>query len=249
MLILDETSKKEKNSAVTEHAGAAGRQRGRSYDRAGQTRSGVEGETMAKSLPAAYRPTGWPVLRTPRWMLAAAVVLVAGLVLVALPHRPSTAQRASDLQGMVHDLTIDIESCAGGVTDSLTALRAIESGTSHDVKTAATIANTATANCAPGNNMQMEDLVQYQVPESLASFHLDAAVNDLVTWSFPLAQRVQGDVASQVTATTPAEVARASAQLRRDQQALDAQRARIDQLFTAASSALSAHVAPPSLPG
>jgi hypothetical protein len=96
--------------------------------------------------------------------------------------------------------------------------------------------------------MQMEDLVQYQAPESLASFHLDAAVNDLVTWAFPLAQRVQSDVASRVTAMTPAEIASASAQLRRDQQALDAQRARIDQLFTAAGTALSAHVAPPSLP-
>jgi hypothetical protein len=94
----------------------------------------------------------------------------------------------------------------------------------------------------------MEDLVQYQVPESLASFHLDAAVNDLVTWSFPLAQRVQGDVAGRVAATTPADVARTSAQLRRDQQALDAQRARIDQLFTSAAAALSAHVAPPGLP-
>jgi hypothetical protein len=182
-------------------------------------------------------------------MLAGAAVLVAGLVLVAIPHRPSAAQRATDLRGIVHDLTADIESCAGGVTDSLTALRAIESGTSHDVKTATTIANTATANCAPGNNMQMEDLVQYQVPESLASFHLDVAVNDLVTWAFPLAQRVQSDVASRVSATTPAEIERTSTQLRRDQQALDAQRARIDQLFTSASTALSAHVAPPSLPG
>lgn len=203
---------------------------------------------MAKSPPAAYRPTGWPVLRTPRWMLAAAAVLVLGLVLVAIPHRPSAAQRAADLRGMVHDLTSDIESCAGGVTDSLTALRAFESGTSHDLKTAVTIANTAMANCSPGNNMQMEDLVQYQVPESLASFHLDAAVNDLVTWSFPLAQRVQSDVASRVAATTPAEIASTSAQLRRDQQAMDAQRAQIDHLFTSASTALSAHVAPPSLP-
>jgi hypothetical protein len=203
---------------------------------------------MAKSPRAAYRPTGWPVLRTPRWMLAGAAVLVAGLVLVAIPHRPSTAQRVSDLQGVVHDLNYDIESCAGGVTDSLTALQAIESGTSHDVTTAATIANTAAANCSPGNNMQMEDLVQYQVPESLASFHLDVAVNDLVTWAFPLAQRVQSDVASRVAATTPAEAATASAQLRRDQQALNAERAQIDRLFTAASTALSAHVPPPSLP-
>ena len=204
---------------------------------------------MAKPPRAAYRPTGWPVLRTPRWMLAAGAVLVAGLVLAAIPHRPSTEQRAADLRGVVHDLTIDIESCAGGVTDSLTALRAIESGTSHDVETAVTIANTAAANCSPGNSMQMEDLVQYQVPESLASFHLDKAVNDLVTWGFPLAQRVQSDVATRLAATTPAEIDTASAQLRRDQQAMDAQRARINQAFTSASTALTAHVAPPSLPG
>ena len=204
---------------------------------------------MAKPPRAAYRPTGWPVLRTPRWMLAAGAVLVAGLVLAAIPHRPSTEQRAADLRGVVHDLTIDIESCAGGITDSLTALRAIESGTSHDVETAVTIANTAAANCSPGNSMQMEDLVQYQVPESLASFHLDKAVNDLVTWGFPLAQRVQSDVATRLAATTPAEIDTASAQLRRDQQAMDAQRARINQAFTSASTALTAHVVPPSLPG
>jgi hypothetical protein len=203
---------------------------------------------MVKSLRAAYRPTGWPVLRTPRWMLAAAAVLVAGLVLVAIPHRPSAGQRAADLRGVVNDVNYDIESCAGGVTDSLTALRAIESGTSRDVTTAVTIANTAAANCSPGNNMQMEDLVQYQVPESLASFHLDVAVNDLVTWAFPLAQRVQSDVASRVAATTPAEIKSTSAQLLRDERAMDAERARIDQVFTSASTALSVHVAPPSLP-
>jgi hypothetical protein len=194
-------------------------------------------------------PSGWPVLRTPRWLLAAGAVLVVGLTLAALPHRPSTAQRAADLRGMVHDLNIDIESCAGGVNDSITALRAIESGASNDVKTAVKIANLAAANCSPANSMPMEDLVQYQAPESLASFHVQMAVNDLVTWGFPLAQRVQTDVATLVTAATPAAVQRASAQLRRDQQALDAQRARIDRVITSASTSLSAHVSPPSLPG
>jgi hypothetical protein len=202
---------------------------------------------MAKPRGTGH-PSGWPVLRTPTWMIAAAVVLVAGLVLAAIPHRPSSAERAADLQGMVHDLTTDIESCAGGVTDSLTALQGIESGTSHDVGTAVLIANTAVSNCSPANNMQMDDLVQYQVPESLASFHLDAAVDDLVTWGFPLAQRVQADVAALVAAKTPAEADAASAQLRRDQRALDAERGRIDKLFTTASAALSAHVSPPSLP-
>ena len=133
----------------------------------------------------ASRPSGWPVLRTPKWMLAAGVVLVAGLALAAIPHRPSTEQRAADLRGMVHDLTTDIESCAGGVSDSITALRAIQSGASNDVKTAVKIANTAAANCSPANSMPMEDLVQYQAPGSLASFHVQTAVNDLVTWGIP----------------------------------------------------------------
>ncbi len=196
----------------------------------------------------ASRPSGWPVLRTPKWMLAAAVVLVAGLTLAAIPHRPSTAQRAADLRGMVHDLNIDIESCAGGVSDSITALRAIQSGASNDVNAAVKIANLAAANCSPANSMPMEDLVQYQAPGSLASFHVQTTVNDLVTWGFPLAQRVQTDVATVVTANTPDAVKRASAQLRKDQQALDAQRDRIDQLINAASTSLAAHVAPPSLP-
>jgi hypothetical protein len=203
---------------------------------------------MTERPRVSRRPSGWPVLRTPKWMLAGGLVLVAGLTLAAIPHHPSTSQRATDLRGMVHDLNNEIESCAGGVTDSLTALQDIQSGASHDVKTAVSIANTAAANCSPANSMPMDDLVQYQAPESLASFHLDAAVNDLVTWGFPLAQRVQLDVASLVTAKTPAAIERGSAQLRRDQHALDADRARIDQLITSASTALSAHVSPPSLP-
>ena len=194
------------------------------------------------------RPSGWPVLRTPKWMLAAGVVLVAGLTLAAIPHRPSTGQRAADLRSMVNDLNVDIESCAGGVNDSISALRAIQSGASHDVKTAVVIANTAAANCSPANSMPMDDLVQYQAPESLASFHAQTAVNDLVTWGFPLAQRVQIDVATIVSAKTPAAAQSASAQLRHDQQALDAERALIDRLITSASTSLSAHVSPPSLP-
>jgi hypothetical protein len=195
------------------------------------------------------RPSGWPVLRTPKWMFAGGAVLVAGLTLAAIPHRPSTAQRAADLRGMVHELTVDIESCAGGVSDSMAALRAIQSGASNDVKTAVSIARTAADNCSPGNSMPMEDLVQYQVPESLASFHLERAVNDLVTWGFPLAQRVQTDVGTLVAARTPTATQHATAQLRRDQHALDAQRARIDQMITSASTSLSARVSPPPLPG
>jgi hypothetical protein len=194
------------------------------------------------------RRSGWPVLRTPRWMLAGGAVLVAGLTLAALPHHPSTSQRAADLRTVVQALNTGIESCAGGVSESLTALRKIQSGASHDVKTAVHIATYGAANCSPANSMPMDDLVQYQVPESLASFHLDVTVNDLVTWGFPDAQRVQTDVATVLTAGTPAAIRAATAALQRDQRVLDAERATIDGMISAASKSLSANVTPPPLP-
>jgi hypothetical protein len=194
------------------------------------------------------RRSGWPVLRTPRWMLAGAVVLVAGLTLAAIPHHPSTSERAADLRGAVQEMNADIESCAGGVSESLYALQQIQSGAAHDVNDAVTIATTGAANCSPANSMPMDDLVQYEPPGSLASFHLDVTVNDLVTWGFPDAQRVQADVAAVLTAATPPAVSAATAQLRRDQRVLDAERATIDSMINAASKSLSADVAPPSLP-
>jgi len=202
--------------------------------------------------PAGNIPTrrsGWPVLRTPRWMLAGAAVLAAGLTVFAIPHHPSTAERASDLRGVVHDLNTDIESCAGGVSESLTALREIQSGASHDVKTAVSIATLGAANCSRANSMPMDDLAQYQPPESLASFHLDQTVNDLVTWGFPDAQQVQLDVVTVLTAGTPSAIRAATVTLQRDQRVLDAERATIDGMINAASKSLSAGVAPPALPG
>jgi hypothetical protein len=194
------------------------------------------------------RRSGWPAMRTPRWMLVGAVVLVAGLTLAAIPHHPSTSERVSDLRGVVQEMNTDIESCAGGVSESLTALREIQSGASHDTKTAVSIATLGAANCSPANSMPMDDLVQYQTPESLASFHLDQTVNDLVTWGFPDAQRVQIDVATVLTAKTPSAVRAATAALQHDQGVLDAERATIDGMIDAASKSLSADVAPPSLP-
>jgi hypothetical protein len=194
------------------------------------------------------RRSGWPVVRTPRWMLVGALVLVAGLTLAAIPHHPSTSERVSDLRGVVQEMNTDIESCAGGVSESLTALQEIRSGASHDTKTAVSIATLGAANCSPANSMPMDDLVQYQTPESLASFHLDQTVNDLVTWGFPDAQRVQIDVATVLTAKTPSAVRAATAALQHDQGVLDAERATIDGMIDAASKSLSADVAPPSLP-
>jgi hypothetical protein len=194
------------------------------------------------------RRSGWPVLRTPKWMLAGAVVLVAGLTLAALPHHPSTSQRVTDLRGVVQEMNTGIESCAGGVSESLAALHAIQAGTSHDVKTAVSIAATGVQNCSPANSMPMDDLVQYQPPESLASFHLDQTVNDVVTWGFPDAQRVQADVAVLLTASSPSAVRAATTALQHDQHVLDAERATIDGMIDAASKSLATNVSPPTLP-
>lgn len=195
------------------------------------------------------RQSRWPVPRTPRWLLLALVVLVGAGVLVALPHRPSTAQRAADLHGFLTNVRKGIESCAGGVSESLSALRTISAGGSHDTRTAVGIATYGARNCSPANNQSLDDLTQYQVSESLASYHLDTAVNDLVTWAFPLAQRVQNDVAGILSARGAATRSAETAALRRDERGMDAERLKIDGIIDPAIRALSPHDSLPSLPG
>ena len=194
------------------------------------------------------RHTAWPVRRTPRWWFAAgAAVLVVG-VLVGIAVHPSKAQRATDLNGFLKDMTTDIQSCAGGVRDSLTALHSIEAGTSHDVGTAVGIATYGAKNCSPANSMPMDDLVGYQVQESLSSFRLDRVTNGLLTWAFPYAQRVQNDVAT-VLRTQGTARATATTKLNGDLKVLDAQRAYLDKIMMAAIKATGASGRPPPLPG
>jgi hypothetical protein len=195
------------------------------------------------------RHTRWPVRRTPRSLFLVGVALLAVAALVGLAHRPSTAQRAADLRLFLRNMNTDIESCAGGVGESLTALHAIQSGASHDMPTAISIAQIGAANCSPANNELLDDLTQFQVTESLASFRLTRVVSGLVTWAAPDAQRVQTDVADVLSARSPQARASASAALRQARVELDAQRAAVDSIIETASAALSAHAVPPTLPG
>ncbi|HEU5418616.1 MAG TPA: hypothetical protein VFV41_13085 [Streptosporangiaceae bacterium] len=192
---------------------------------------------------------GWPARRYPRWLLPALAVLVAAAVAVGLAHRPSRQERAADLRGLLHTLNYDIESCAGGVHDSLTVLTAIDSGTSHDVATAASVAGTGTASCSPASNELIDDLESYQVPESLASYHLGRAVTGLIDWAAPDAENAQSGVARVLAARgTPREAA-ARAALRQALRTLDRQRAAVDTALAPAIAALSPRAAPPALPG
>src|SRR5256885_151659 len=131
------------------------------------------------------RPVRWATRKTPRWLFAAGFGVLVLAVLAGIAVHPSRSQRATDLNGFLADMKTGIQSCAGGVRESLTVLRSIESGSSHDVSTAIGVATYGASNCSPANNVQLDDLAQYQVHESLASFHLQRVVNGLGTWAFP----------------------------------------------------------------
>ena len=195
------------------------------------------------------RVTGWPVRRAPAWLFAALAATLAAAVLVGLAHRPTSSQRAADLHGVIQALNTGIESCAGGLRDALTAMHAIESGASHDRATAISIARGGAANCSPANNQQLADLTEYQVPESLARFKLDATVNELVTWAFPWAQQAQQDIVNVLSAKAAPAGDKATAALQADLRKLDSHRAAVDDALAGAARSLGAAISPPSLPG
>jgi hypothetical protein len=174
--------------------------------------------------------------------------VLAGAVAVGLVHHPTRSERATDMNTFLHDMTTDIQSCAGGVRESLLALRQIESGASHDVHTAVHIASYGASNCSPANNELLGDLVGYQVHESLASFRLSRAVDGLVTWAFPDAQRVQNGVAKVLRSQGTARAA-ATSKLQRELRALNAQRAYVNNIMMIAVNATSATGKLPVLPG
>jgi hypothetical protein len=192
------------------------------------------------------------VRRTPRWLLLAGLLFLIAAVAVALVHRPSTAERASDMQGFLQEVNADIESCSGGVGESLTALRQVQAehfSNSTDVSQGASVASQGAANCAPANNEEIDNLESYQVPESLDSFGLVGAVTDLVTWAAPDAERVQTDIAQVLSSTTPQARSNAEAALSRDLSTLNAERAKIDAPIATAIKSLRMHAAPPRLAG
>ena len=194
----------------------------------------------------------WPVGRTPRWLLLAVAVLVVAALLVGLAHRPSPSQRAADLRAFLADMRTDIQSCAGGVGESLTALRGLgplPSPKTSEVKDTISIAAYGASNCSPANSMPLDDLDQYQVTESLASFHLSGVVTGLVNWAAPDAIDVQTDVVAVLRARDARGRSSAMAALQRAISRLDAQRAAVDSIIANASRSLSANAAPPALPG
>jgi hypothetical protein len=207
------------------------------------------GATMSWPSPTFARSrSGWPNRRAPVMAYLAGAIVLACMVLVGLAHHPSTAQRAGDLRGFISDMNADIGSCAADVGATMSALRAVEKGASSDAATAGTIAVSGASDCSPANDELIDDLIQYEVTESLASFRLGRVVNALVAWASRDAVQVQTDVADVLAAHGTAAKAHAVAALQRSLRTLNAQRAAIDAIILSASRSLSAHVSPPYLP-
>ena len=207
--------------------------------------------TPTTTDPSPYVPirrSGWPVRRTPMWILLVLVLLAGGGVLVSLSHKPSNAQQTADLNGYLKDMNAAIESCAGGVRESQQALSAIESGSKDSLSTAVRLVKYNANNCEPANNEPLADLTQYQVTESLARFNLVNSTNDFVTWAFD-AVPVQTDMVTVMTARSAAARTTANAALQRDQLTLNADRATIYSILGTAEHSLSDSAALPSLPG
>ena len=194
------------------------------------------------------RHTGWASRRTPLWVFAAIIVAIGGVVLVSLTHKPSSAQRAADLNGYLKDVSAGIESCAGGVRDSMTAFTKVQAGDTADFSAAAGILTYNGQNCSPANNEPLQDFTNYQVTESLAQFPLDTADNDIVTWAFPDAVNAQKDMLAVLKAGNQADRARAQATLTAALAAMDAQRAKIYGIWRSAEKSVGSTAALPYLP-
>lgn len=196
--------------------------------------------------------SGWPVRRTPRLLMLAAIPVLAAAIAVSLAHSPTRAERASDLHSYLQALNTDVESCAGGVRESLTALRLVEAEhwrSPSDVSDGISVAEQGAANCGPADNEQIDDLENYQAPESLDGFGLVAVVTRLVDWVAPDAQDVQTGVANVLAAPSPQARVRAQAELTVAIGRLNGKRAAVNGPIRKAIAALGAQATPLNLPG
>lgn len=202
-------------------------------------------QTQPPFIP--MRRSGWATRRTPVWVFAFLAVAVAGAVLVSLSHKPSQSQRASDLATYFGDVKGGIGSCAAGLHDSENAYGQVLGGDTADAKTARAIFTYGANNCTLAGNQPLTDFAGYQVTESLASYNLDTADNDVITWSFD-STAVQQDMTAVLGAATSAARSTAQATLKTAIAKLDAQRAAVDAIWTAAQKAAGATAAIPALP-
>src|SRR3984885_3695391 len=202
-------------------------------------------QTQPPFIP--LRRSGWATRRTPLWVFPIPAAAALGVFLVSLSHKPSPSQRATDLATYFADVKGGIGSCAAGLRDSENAYGQGLGGDTANAKTAQAILTYGANNCTLASNQPLTDFAGYQVTESLASYNLDTADNDVITWSFD-STAVQQDMTAVLGAATPGARATAQATVRTAIVKLDAQRAAADAIWTAAKKSADATAAIPSLP-
>jgi hypothetical protein len=193
------------------------------------------------------RHGGWATKRTPLWVFAIVVVVAVGVVVTSLSQKPSPSQRASDLAGYFKDVQAGIGSCAAGLHDSENAYGQLLSGSAALTKNAQSVFTYGESNCTLASNEALSNFGNYQVAQSLASFNLDTADNDVLTWSFD-SSAAQVDMLAVLQAATAAARASAQVTLNAALLKLDDQRAVIDKIWTAAKQATGANEPLPGLP-
>jgi hypothetical protein len=176
------------------------------------------------------RRSGWATKRTPLWVFAALILVVAAGFLVALSVRPSQSQQASDLRGYFGDVSTGVGSCAAALRDSMTSYQAVVGGDTAELGTARSIVGYGASNCEVASNESLSDFANYQVTESLDSLHLVAADNDVITWAFD-ATTYQQDM---LTALAAPNSTAARAALGPALAALNTERATVDGIWNAA---------------
>jgi hypothetical protein len=180
----------------------------------------------------------------PKWTLLVALVLIAAGVLVALSHKPSRTEQASDFSSYLGAMNTGIESCAGGLSESQQALNAVSASS---MKTALSLVAYNAANCSLANNEALDDLTQYQVTESLTKFNLVTCTDDYVLWSSDAGQ-AQLDILAVLKSDGSAARTSATATLKHDLAKLDADRAAINGILHSAEHSLADNATLPALP-
>jgi hypothetical protein len=202
-------------------------------------------QTEPPFMPLRHR--GWATRRTPWWVFAVLAVLVVAGVLVSLSVKPSNSQRASAMVGYLQDAKGGIGSCAAGVGNSESAYDQLIAGKAVLNKNAESVFTYGESNCTVEGNEALNDFANYQVDEQLASYNLDTADNDIISWAFD-AEAAQSDMLAVLTSGTPAARASAQVTLNAALLKLDDQRAVIDKIWTAARTATGASEPLPDLP-
>jgi hypothetical protein len=196
---------------------------------------------------APLRRGGWATRRTPWWVFAALAVLVVGVVLVSLSVKPSSSQRAGAMAGYLKDAQGGIGSCAAGLHDAENAYGQLISGAVSLSKNAESVFSYGGSNCTVEGNEALNNFVTYQVDEQLASYNLDAADSDVISWAFD-ATGAQSDMLAVLKAGTPAARGRAQVTLNAALLKLNDQRAVIDRIWESAKKATGASEPIPALP-